>query len=139
MFQGVNWPLQGQANRNRFFFKVMGTLRRILQMAVGLGEGINGTLRDAQAGDASAQFYLGFYHERGQHGLPQDYFESAKWYLKAAEQDHHAAQLYLGILLIKGTGVEQNVVEALKWIMLAKRGGRGIATLPTKHKSGSRL
>jgi TPR repeat protein len=56
-------------------------------------------------------------------GVEQDYVESANWYCKAAEQDHHAAQLYLGVYLAQGQGVEQNVVEGLKWILLAKRGG----------------
>lgn len=82
-----------------------------------------GLVRDAQAGEASAQFHLGFHYERGQFGLPQDYTESAKWYRMAAEQDHHGAQFYLGVYLAQGQGVEQNVVEGLKWILLAKRGG----------------
>ena len=55
--------------------------------------------------------------------MPKDYTESGKWYRKAAEQDHHAAQLYLGVYLAQGQGVEQDVVEGLQWILLAKRGG----------------
>ena len=85
--------------------------------------GIEGCRQEAEAGKAQAQFTLGGYYERGQFGLPQDYTESGKWYRKAAEQDHHAAQLYLGVFLAQGQGVEQNVVEGLKWILLAKRGG----------------
>jgi uncharacterized protein len=97
----------------------------MLKRALGLSHysGVEDVKRQAAAGKAEAQFLLGFHYEHGQFGLAQDYTESAKWYLKAAEQDHHAAQLYLGILLVKGTGVEQNLVEALKWILLAKRGG----------------
>jgi TPR repeat protein len=55
-------------------------------------------------------------------GVRQDYVESAKWYRKAAQQDQHAAQLYLGCYLMQGQGVEQNLVEAFKWILLARRG-----------------
>jgi hypothetical protein len=69
---------------------------------------------------------MGMLHEGRQlgqaAGIPADYAESAKWYRLAAEQDHHAAQLYLGVYLAQGQGVEPNPVEALKWILLAKRG-----------------
>jgi uncharacterized protein len=97
----------------------------ILKGALGVPHyaGIEGCRQEAEAGKAQAQFTLGGFYERGQFGLPQDYTESGKWYRKAAEQDHHAAQLYLGVYLAQGQGVEQNVVEALKWILLAKRGG----------------
>ena len=99
------------------------SLLGILKSVAGLGRGIEGCKRDAVAGKAEAQFSLGVSCEHGHHGLPQDYTESLKWYRKAAEQDHHAAQLYLGIGLALGRGVEQDVVEALKWVLLAKRGG----------------
>ena len=94
----------------------------ILKGVVGLGPGIEGCKRDAAAGKAEAQFALGGFYERGQFGLPQDYVESAKWYRKAAEQDHHGAQLYLGVYLAQGQGVQQDFIEGLKWVLLAKRG-----------------
>lgn len=78
--------------------------------------------REAADGDAEAQFTLGLFFEGGKMGLLQDYAESAKWYRKAAEQDHSAAQLYLGVYFGQGRGVEQDLVEALKWVLLAKRG-----------------
>lgn len=99
------------------------SLLGMLKLMVGRGPGIEGCKRDAAAGKAEAQFALGGGYEHGLNGLPQDYVESARWYRKAAEQDHYAAQLYLGIYLAQGRGVEQNVVEGLKWILLAKRGG----------------
>ena len=95
----------------------------ILKGVVGLGPGIEGCKREAAAGKAESQFALGGFYERGQFGLPQDHVESAKWYRKAAEQDHHASQLYLGVYFAQGRGVELDFVEALKWVLLAKRGG----------------
>jgi uncharacterized protein len=99
-------------------------LFKLLKGALGIPhyEGIEGCKKAAVSGDARAQFALGGFYERGQFGLPQNYTESGKWYRKAAEQNHHAAQLYLGIYLAQGQGVGQNVVEGLKWILLAKRG-----------------
>jgi hypothetical protein len=101
------------------------SLFRILKGVLGIPHysSIEECKREAAAGKAQAQFILGGFYERGQFGLPQDYTESGKWYRKAAEQDHHAAQLYLGMYLAQGQGVEQNVVEGLQWILLAKRGG----------------
>jgi TPR repeat protein len=95
----------------------------ILKGMVGLGPGIEGCKKQAADGDAESQFALGGFYERGQGGLPQDYAESAEWYRKAAEQDHHAAQLYLGLHYAQGNGVEQDLVQALGWVLLAKRGG----------------
>ena len=90
--------------------------------------GIEGCKEAAISGDARAQFTLGCGYESGEYGLPQDYVESAKWFRKAAEQNHYGAQLRLGICLAEGKGVEKNVVEALMWISLsnhvaAMRGG----------------
>jgi TPR repeat protein len=100
----------------------MSLLGNIFKMAVGRGEGIQGCIEKAEAGDAKEQFCLGIQYERGQFGLPQDYFQSAKWYRKAAEQGHAGAQLYLGLYLAQGKGVKQNLIEAFKWIDLARRG-----------------
>ena len=81
--------------------------------------GIEGCKKAAVSGDARAQFTLGCCYESGEFGLPQDYAESAKWYRKAAEQNHGTAQLNLGVCLGEGKGVEKNVVEGLMWISLS--------------------
>jgi len=95
----------------------------IFKNVIGLGPGIEGCKLDAAAGKVEAQFALAGFYERGQLGLPQSYPDAIAWYRKAAEQDHHASQLYLGILLAQGKGTTQDPVEGLKWILLAKRGG----------------
>jgi len=100
----------------------MSLLKNIFKMAVGRGSGIQGCIKDSESGKAEAQFALGGFYERGQFDLPQDYFEAAKWYRKAAIQGHAGAQLYLGIFLAQGQGVEPDFIEAYKWIELAKQG-----------------
>ena len=47
--------------------------------------------REAEAGDADAQYRLGLSYEHGK-GVPQDYMEALKWYRKAAGQGHAAAK-----------------------------------------------
>ena len=75
--------------------------------------------KKAEAGDAESQFTIGIQYEQGQFGYPKDYCEAAKWYRKAAEQGHAGAQLYLGVFMCN---VEQDAVEAYKWLNLAKNG-----------------
>jgi uncharacterized protein len=77
---------------------------------------------EAESGVPKTQFALGCFYEQGQHGLEQSFSEAAKWYRKAAIQGHTGAQLYIGLLLAQGKGVDQDFVEAYKWIDLAKRG-----------------
>lgn len=81
---------------------------------------IDGYTKAAISGDARAQCTLGGCHAEGMFGLPQDYAEAAKWFRKAAEQNDAYAQLTLGNYLAEGQGVEQNLVEAYMWIILAK-------------------
>jgi TPR repeat protein len=72
----------------------------------------------AEAGDARAQFYLGFMYETGR-GVPQDYVTAIYWYRRAASQGETTAQCRLGLLYDKGQGVAQDYVEAHKWLNLA--------------------
>ncbi|MCP4373540.1 MAG: sel1 repeat family protein, partial [Deltaproteobacteria bacterium] len=53
----------------------------------------------------------------------QDYSEAAKWYHRAAEEEHAQAQAMLGSMYSKGQGVEQDYKEAVKWYRKAADGG----------------
>jgi TPR repeat protein len=79
-------------------------------------------MEQAEAGDPESQFQMGIQYHQGQLGFPKDNFEAANWYRKAAEQGHAGAQLYLGVFLAQGQGVEIDLIEAFKWLELAKRG-----------------
>ncbi len=68
----------------------------------------------AEAGDPTAQTYVGEIHERGL-GRARDYSTAALWYRKAADQGHPRAQLLLGTLYEKGLGVERDPVKALDY------------------------
>ena len=56
-------------------------------------------------------------------GLQRNNEEAAKWYRKAAEQDHVEAQFLLGIMYERGDGVQRNDDLAYKWISLAAQQG----------------
>jgi hypothetical protein len=81
------------------------------------------TLRkQAEAGDAKAQFNLGVAYFRGQ-GVPQDYKETVKWFRKAADQGLAEAQHNLGVAYAEGKVVPQKYTEAIKWYRKAAEQG----------------
>ena len=57
--------------------------------------------KEAEHGDADAQYNLGLMYYNGQ-GIDQDYREAVKWYQKAAEQGNADAQNNLGLMYNKG-------------------------------------
>ncbi len=50
-------------------------------------------------------------YAKGQ-GVSQNDAKAAKWFRKAADQDHAAAQSNLGLMYAQGKGVAQNDAEA---------------------------
>ncbi|MCD7722114.1 MAG: sel1 repeat family protein [Prevotellaceae bacterium] len=75
--------------------------------------------RDAEKGDAVAQYYLGLSYEIGD-SASRDYAEAARWYRKAAEQGLLAAQVMLGDCYFYGNGVRQSLKEAARWLRQAE-------------------
>lgn len=67
----------------------------------------------AEAGDPTAQTYVGEIYERGL-GRARDYASAALWFRKAADQGHPRAQLLLGTLYEKGLGVERDPLKAIE-------------------------
>ena len=72
----------------------------------------------AEAGAASAQYFLGMMYANGE-DVPQDDAEAGTWYRKAAEQGHIEAKNNLGVMYADGRGVPQDYVEAHMWLNLA--------------------
>ena len=73
----------------------------------------------AEAGDARAQYFLGYSYFNGR-GVAKDVDESFKWYRKAAEQGDAGAQLALGGCYYAGKGVAKDEVEAYAYWSLAE-------------------
>ncbi len=68
----------------------------------------------AERGDASAQADLAFMYSHGQ-GVPQDYAEAVRWYLRAADQGDAKAEGGLAFMYSHGQGVPQDYAEAVRW------------------------
>lgn len=75
-------------------------------------------IEQAKAGDAEAQYKLGYDYYLGR-GVPVDYVQAAIWWRKAAEQGYPQAQNNLGVLYNSGKGVPQSYAEAYFWQNLA--------------------
>jgi uncharacterized protein len=75
-------------------------------------------LREAEKGNAAAQYKLGEMYGNGQ-GIPKDDAEAARWIKKAADQGYVEAQYILGGMYGVGKCVPQDDAEAVKWLRKA--------------------
>jgi hypothetical protein len=57
------------------------------------------------------------YHDG--YGVHQDYLEAAKWYRRAAEQEHAGGQFNLGLMHWLGLGAPHDYAEAVRWFRRA--------------------
>jgi len=78
----------------------------------------------ANAGDASAQCYLGRYYQYSP-SVPQHYSKAVDWYRKAAEQGDAEGQSELGSLYADGNGVPVDFKMAAFWYQKAVDQGSG--------------
>ena len=75
-------------------------------------------IRQAEQGDAVAQYNLGFSYAYGT-GVAQDDALALAWYRRAAEQGLAAAQHHLGVMYANGEGAPQDFTEAITWLRRA--------------------
>jgi TPR repeat protein len=83
-------------------------------------------LKEAQKGNASAQYKLGYMYANGQ-GVPLDDRESVKWYGMAAEKGLAAAQYNLALMYEEGRGIIQDEQESVRWYRMAAEKGLAAA------------
>lgn len=76
--------------------------------------------------DPESQFSLGLKYFRGE-GKKRDHNEAAKWFLKAARQNHDKSQFQLGIMYEKGIGFKQDTAKARHWYKMAANSGLQVA------------
>ncbi len=77
---------------------------------------------EADGEDAEMQFRLGLKCASGK-GSALDYPQAAKWYRKAAEQNHFLAQFNLGMMYAQGQGVARDTVQSRLWLDKAAQQG----------------
>ena len=79
---------------------------------------VAGLMARAQRGDPAAETRLGWLFSTGR-GVPQNYYEAAKWYYRAATRGNADAQFALGMLYNKGQGVPRDYVLSYVWLNLS--------------------
>ena len=77
---------------------------------------------EAGKGNADALYMLATMHAAGW-GTPKNLDRAHALFGQAAELGHVPAQKEYGVALILSEGVEQNVNEGLKWLLLASQAG----------------
>lgn len=107
---------------------------QIAKQGTALAAPIQQLHKQAEKGDAEAQFSLGLLYDRGR-GVPKDKSEALRWYRLAATQGDMFAESALGDNYWEGTGVPKDDTEAVRWWRLAA--GKGFA--PAQHSLGKIL
>ncbi len=90
--------------------------------SVGSVQAAENLQKNAESGDATAQFELGRnYTDNGRslEGFSQGYY----WMRKAAEQGMGKAQFCVADMYCSGSGVEQSYIQAYAWHSLAAQNG----------------
>ncbi len=106
---------------------VSGALAQSSGAATGQTNGINpALLARAQAGDASAEYQVGWAYEIGD-GVLKDFTQSSIWFRKAAEQGSVDAQALLCAHYVDGSGVPKDSVQAAIWCRKAAEQGDAFA------------
>jgi len=87
-----------------------------------------------------AEESIGDFYFKGD-GVPQDYTEARRWYLKAADQGEPNSQLRLGVMFDRGLGVAPDPVQAYAWFVIVANnvqgtgvGGAQVLDFATKHR-----
>ena len=73
----------------------------------------------AEDRSSTTQFELAEVFEKGDNRT-QDYAEAFKWYRESARKGYRSAQSRLGTLYARGLGVDQNLIKAYAWYLVAR-------------------
>lgn len=78
-------------------------------------------IKEADQGDAYAQYNLANGYFNGYWGIEQNYKKAVELYKKAAEQGHPLATFKLGEIYANGKGVQKDHIEAAEWYKKAAK------------------
>ena len=95
-----------------------GTAHARAGQAAGEDNEIRQLRKDADGGDARAQFRLGVRYATGT-GVVEDDAVAAQWIRRSAEQGFVDAEYNLGLMYADGNGVPQDSAQAVSWLRKA--------------------
>lgn len=77
----------------------------------------------AQTGDAQAANELAYVYLKGLFGQKENAAAAREWFGKSAEKGHMEAMKNLAVMLKDGIGGKANLEAALRWYLIAQKGG----------------
>lgn len=94
--------------------------------------------QNADKNNRDIQFFIGVCHFFGYGGASQNDMEAAKWFKKASDQGHDAAQANLGGMYLEGKGVSVDYTEGIRLLRKsADRGNaKGLRMLSVAYENG---
>jgi TPR repeat protein len=113
---------------NNFFFVSLAALVS-LAVSAAAGDAATGTLqKQAEAGDAAAQFQLGRLYFRGE-GVAKNEKAALAWIEKSAAQGNTDAITSMGFFHAQGAGVPQDEKKAVEWFRRGAEAGSASSKL----------
>lgn len=106
----------------RNFVSLFATLIATAALTCAQTEDFATLLRNAQSGDAKAQFDLASAYSQGT-GVAKDPAKGIEWLKRSALQGYPGAQVVLGYMYQKGIEMEKDPFEAAKWYKKAAQQG----------------
>ena len=112
-----------------FWFRILMVLTMCLALSAcwdahpySLPDDISTLTKDAEGGQAQAQYHLGLRYAKGT-DVQKDEVIAVTWYRKAAVQGNAPAQRNLGLCYANGTGVTKDEAQAFTWYRKAAEQG----------------
>lgn len=102
-------------------------------------DGLRHVQRAAEAGSSEGAHRLAIVYAQGLAGTPRDEARALQLFERAASAGHTRAQINLGILYLRGLGVQRDVVNARAWLEKAAASGdpQALYTLGRAMDEGS--
>lgn len=128
--RAIVW-LEKAVQQEHFYANVLLTIitfqqKKLTEAANGAKAIVAQLAKKAEAGEADAQYYYGYFLRDGI-GVTQNEPEAVQWWQRAAEQGDARAQFHLGVCYAEGRGVAKDEREAVKLYHLAAAQGQVIA------------
>ncbi len=98
-----------------------------LQVLYPIDGQVSKTVRDAQSGDADAQYRLGLIYDNNLEDIEKSQKIAFEWFQKAALQGHALGQYFLGSKYAAGSGTAKDYKLAKEWLQKAASKGINVA------------
>ena len=138
-YHAVDWY---RKSADQGYAPAQRALAYMFEQGMGVNQDMNQAFawyrKAADGGDAEGEYKTGWSLDVDSGDVDSTAMATAvEWYRKSAEQNNHAAQMFLGFAYATGKGAARDDVQAYKWLTLSN--GRGYDTPATLAELESRM